>query len=972
MLFKRMMVGVGNCSGQLVVETAVLLGLLALLAPAAVAATVYVDGVNGNDAWSGLCATWDGAACGPKATIQAGMDAAGDGDEVLIADGVYTGAGNRDLDFGGKAITVRSVSADSAACVIDCESQGRGFIFASGESASSVVRGLTIGNGLTDGHGGGVYCDQSSPTLSDCIISANRATNSGGGVGCYGLDSRPTLTNCVIAGNSSPSGAGVSCGSSGSPTLINCTIWGNTSDRGHGRGGGLYCVTSAEPVLSNCILWANLPEEIYVADGQPTITYSDVQGGWEGIGNIADDPALAFATDFHLLPESPCVDAGTNNPAGGLPPQDIEGQPRAIDGRADGQAVADMGAYELNPAVPAIALSATELTFIVQEGQSDSQTLSVRNSSCGTLAWELSCGAGWLNIDPASGASSGEVDVVALTVGAGDLAPGRYATSLYVTDPQASNSPRRVTIVLYVGRTIQVPGEYPNIQAAIDAAQTADEVILADGVYSGEGNRDLDFGGKAITVCSASGDPQSCVIDCEQQGRGFYFHSHERSDSVVRGITVQNGSADHGGGVYCNSSGPALIDCVMVSNLSWASAYGGGGLYCLDASPELTNCRLTGNVAEHGYGGAISCYASHLTLTNCPLNYNSASLGGGGVFCGYSTLVLVNSTILDNTTDMHGGGFHVASSDVVLKNCAINGNVANGGGGFCCGSEINLALTNCVIFGNTAGNGYGGGLECERCSPTLANCRLSGNTAEEGGALYLTVSANAVLSNCEITGNAANDAGGGIHCDDSCPVLSGCTLACNAALGGASIYCQGTSAPTLTDCILWGNTPDEIYVDSGSPTVAYCDVRGGWEGVGNIDADPVFADMTAGHVWLLAGSPCIDSGNPAYEGAAGELDLDGRFRLWDGDGDGLARVDMGAYEFGSAAAGDVNCDGLVNGYDIDPFVLALTDPAGYAAAFPTCDMRTADLNYDGAVNGYDIDPFVAVLTGQWQITNYQR
>jgi hypothetical protein len=229
-----------------------------------------------------------------------------------------------------------------------------------------------------------------------------------------------------------------------------------------------------------------------------------------------------------------------------------------------------------------------------------------------------------------------------------------------------------------------------------------------------------------------------------------------------------------------------------------------------------------------------------------------------------------------------------------------------------------------------------------------------------------------VLSNCEITGNAANDAGGGIHCDDSCPVLSGCTLACNAALGGASIYCQGTSAPTLTDCILWGNTPDEIYVDSGSPTVAYCDVRGGWEGVGNIDADPVFADMTAGHVWLLAGSPCIDSGNPAYEGAAGELDLDGRFRLWDGDGDGLARVDMGAYEFGSAAAGDVNCDGLVNGYDIDPFVLALTDPAGYAAAFPTCDMRTADLNYDGAVNGYDIDPFVAVLTGQWQITNYQR
>jgi hypothetical protein len=61
--------------------------------------------------------------------------------------------------------------------------------------------------------------------------------------------------------------------------------------------------------------------------------------------------------------------------------------------------------------------------------------------------------------------------------------------------------------------------------------------------------------------------------------------------------------------------------------------------------------------------------------------------------------------------------------------------------------------------------------------------------------------------------------------------------------------------------------------------------------------------------------------------------------------------------------GDVNCDGDVNGYDIDPFVLALTDPGAYAAAFPGCDINNADINDDGAINGYDIDPFVAVLTG---------
>jgi hypothetical protein len=62
--------------------------------------------------------------------------------------------------------------------------------------------------------------------------------------------------------------------------------------------------------------------------------------------------------------------------------------------------------------------------------------------------------------------------------------------------------------------------------------------------------------------------------------------------------------------------------------------------------------------------------------------------------------------------------------------------------------------------------------------------------------------------------------------------------------------------------------------------------------------------------------------------------------------------------------GDLNCDGAVDGYDIDPFVLALTDPAAYAAAHPDCDYMLADVNGDGAVNGYDIDPFVGVLTGQ--------
>jgi hypothetical protein len=63
------------------------------------------------------------------------------------------------------------------------------------------------------------------------------------------------------------------------------------------------------------------------------------------------------------------------------------------------------------------------------------------------------------------------------------------------------------------------------------------------------------------------------------------------------------------------------------------------------------------------------------------------------------------------------------------------------------------------------------------------------------------------------------------------------------------------------------------------------------------------------------------------------------------------------------ATGDMNCDGALNGYDIDPFVLALTDPRAYAAAYPDCNYMAGDINDDGAVNGYDIDPFITLLTG---------
>ncbi|MGE0479005.1 MAG: alpha-amylase family glycosyl hydrolase [Phycisphaerae bacterium] len=79
----------------------------------------------------------------------------------------------------------------------------------------------------------------------------------------------------------------------------------------------------------------------------------------------------------------------------------------------------------------------------------------------------------------------------------------------------------------------------------------------------------------------------------------------------------------------------------------------------------------------------------------------------------------------------------------------------------------------------------------------------------------------------------------------------------------------------------------------------------------------------------------------------------------DADGDGVGD----ACDPDARRPGDANCDGVVNNFDIDPFVLALTDPAAYAAAYPACQILNCDANDDGVVNNFDIDPFVALLTG---------
>ena len=192
--------------------------------------------------------------------------------------------------------------------------------------------------------GGGMSNDVSSPALTNCTFSSNSALEYGGGME-NAASSAPTLMNVIFSGNSANDGGAISNDVS-SPTMANCTFSGNSAD----WGGGMYNNDASMPVLTNCILWGDSLQKIYSSDGTsaPVVTYSDVQGGYAGEGNIDADPLFMDPDngDYHLQLDSPCIDAGDND-APDLPDLDFEGDARMLDGDGHVTRVVDMGVDEV-------------------------------------------------------------------------------------------------------------------------------------------------------------------------------------------------------------------------------------------------------------------------------------------------------------------------------------------------------------------------------------------------------------------------------------------------------------------------------------------------------------------------------------------------------------------------------------------------------------------------------------------------
>lgn len=247
---------------------------------------------------------------------------------------------------------------------------------------------------------------------------------------------------------------------------------------------------------------------------------------------------------------------------------------------------------------------------------------------------------------------------------------------------------------------LNVPTDYTTIQAAIDAADPGDTVLVADGVY----NEAIDLLGKAITVESVNG-AESTMID----GTGINTSlircvSGEGADTIIRGLKVYKGV------VGSDDFDPAIFT--------------GGGMFVNGASPTIDS--MVFERCESAFGGGFYAYRSASVLTDCIFlrNYAAANGGGAQIFLNDPAtgvgVTLNNCVFSENASVIYGGGIYAIQGDHTLNNCTFNANGRlyyapftprtdfGGGIGWFAGLGTTLTIIDCDVADNTAKDAGGG------------------------------------------------------------------------------------------------------------------------------------------------------------------------------------------------------------------------------------------------------------------------
>jgi hypothetical protein len=786
--------------------------------------------------------------------LQDALSDASSGDEIRVAQGIYTPAdpnGSREATFqivagvtvnGGYAgwgetnpdardalvfptVLSGDLNGNDGPNFANNQENSYHVVTGSGTCEPSLIDGFTVTGGNADGtlrnaQGGGMYINSNTavtrctvagnwavagagmycgptpdavtrPSLTDVTFRGNLADQDGGGL--WIGDSDVLLTNCIISGNhAGGSGGGLLFGNDNVSKLAGCLVVGNTAG---GNGGGISTVFSFDWELTNCTLAGNTAGGhgggmYHGFDSHAAITNSIFWGN--GPEEIYVDGSQAPAVNFSCVQGWDGSLEGTGNTGA---------DPRFID--ADG------------------------LDGIF--GTPDDN----------------------LRLGPGSSALNG---------GDNEAVPSRLVTDVDgnprmvggVVDKGAYE--RRGPRVIYVDRDATGASNgsswasaFHSLQDALTTAEDGDEIHVAAGTYKPD------------------------------QGAGQVLGDRSTTFQVGNGVTLRGGYAGFG------AANPDERDIFLHSTIlsgdlagddgpNWANR-GDNAWHVVSGSGFLAEAALEGLVIASGNADGVWSY---------PASF------GGGLYMFRGTVS--QCSIRDNTA-ADGGGVFQSNADFVQ--CVIANNLAFRRGGGASFDGMSATFTACIFSGNVAQldgpDSRGGAIfTLDNSAPDLINCVFAGNRARTGGALYAMENYGSEIVNCVFAGNQASEQGAALYNDG--PGTAG--------------------SPLLSNCIFWGNsvagaTDEAAQIAGDTPTINYSCIQGltgGLGGTGNLGGDPRFIDAdgpdnilgTADDDFRLQpGSPCINAGHNASIPPGIHKDLDGNPRIVH------LVVDIGAYEFAS-------------------------------------------------------------------------
>lgn len=755
---------------------------------------------------------------------------------------------------------------------------------------------VTVEHNLISGNSavgtGGLHIDGGNHSPTGSIKYNTIINNSGRGL-VVSQVTGGTVANNLIAGNTATfNGSGIECASP--VDVINNTVVYNSTTSACGG----IIVNKVNAHLANNIVAFNDGYEIYKTQtGSDTPILScncvyDTSGSLyydfssdEYADDISSNPLFVDAAngDFHLQSTSPCIDAGYDSVVD-TSWLDMDGMLRQID-HVPGGSIVDIGADEYPdttaPSTPVVTddgaytTSNGELHFTwtaATDAESDIARYwyAIGTSSDGS---DTSITGGWAEVS----SSTLETTATGLTLSTGST----YYISVKAENGQGLIGTAGISngiacdsghLVMHV-KTASDGGNDNNdgyswgnskatIANAIQNTSSDGEIWVKAGTYneavtltsgrklyggySGEGNtRDIST---FVTTLDGTGKNNAVVTGAWQA----------TTDTIIDGFTITNGVGCQvawgpaGGGIYCNGSSLAISNNTITGN----TAKLGGGIYSVNCSPVISNNSIINNTTAStgGSGGGVYCYGGSAIISGNTISGNTSSNTGGGVIVASTGSPIITDNTISGNTAVSYGGILSSASNVTISNNVVRSNTAASIGGILCSGGAGSIYNN-LIIGNASTNSSGAGIFCQ------------------DGAVHDVVNNTIVENTCSTT------TGAGVMSYNASPNITNNIVAFNSS----GIYKVGSGTATLLKNCVYDNSGGNYYPTDLSHST-------------DISANPNFVDSTNNNFNLQTSSPCIDAGDDEATGVPNK-DIDGITRPIDGNGDSIANIDMGAYEY---------------------------------------------------------------------------